>query len=337
MENSGTFETFEYNKKQLEEIQEQFRTEINLLEKEIALLNKNKSKENIGIKEIKEKSNKKIEENNLFIKKNEELIKETNRIIEENNKKIEENKKLMKINDSILSDDKKKEKEKIEKINKIEEEILEKNDMIKEHKKLIEENVAHLEELKNPKKPEEKIEKDIIKDTEKALSIKKEGAVFFREAEFKQAMDKFEESLLYIPEDDISLITILNSNIGICFMRLKQYKEAITSFNIAIGHNPNFVKAQVNRAECNYQLKNYEACITDYDDLMKKNKKFVNLSKYNEIKRLHQMEFNEKKEEVMGQMKDLGNKFLGMFGMSTDNFNLNQNPNGGYNIGFQQN
>ena len=41
------------------------------------------------------------------------------------------------------------------------------------------------------------------------------------------------------------------------------------------------------------------------------------------------------KEEVMGNMKTLGNKALGYFGMSIDNFKMQQNPDGTYNINYQ--
>ena len=38
------------------------------------------------------------------------------------------------------------------------------------------------------------------------------------------------------------------------------------------------------------------------------------------------------KDEVMGGMKKLGNMFLSNFGLSTDNFQMGQNPDGTYNI-----
>jgi len=44
----------------------------------------------------------------------------------------------------------------------------------------------------------------------------------------------------------------------------------------------------------------------------------------------------EMTEEVLGKLKDVGNSFLGLFGMSTDNFKVQQGAGGGYNIQFQK-
>lgn len=40
------------------------------------------------------------------------------------------------------------------------------------------------------------------------------------------------------------------------------------------------------------------------------------------------------KEEVVGNLKTLGNKALGYFGMSMDNFKMNQNSDGTYNMTY---
>jgi len=42
------------------------------------------------------------------------------------------------------------------------------------------------------------------------------------------------------------------------------------------------------------------------------------------------------KDEVVGGLKSLGNMFLGNFGMSVDNFKMEQNADGTYNMAYKQ-
>ena len=53
-----------------------------------------------------------------------------------------------------------------------------------------------------------------------------------------------------------------------------------------------------------------------------------------ELEKLQKEKFEKMKNEVMGNLKGLGNMILGKFGMSVDNFKLNQNPDGTYNIQY---
>jgi hypothetical protein len=49
------------------------------------------------------------------------------------------------------------------------------------------------------------------------------------------------------------------------------------------------------------------------------------------------MEVQEKeKDEMIDKLKDLGNSFLGKFGLSTDMFKFEQRDEGGYGMRFEQ-
>lgn len=51
-----------------------------------------------------------------------------------------------------------------------------------------------------------------------------------------------------------------------------------------------------------------------------------------ELEKLQKEKFDKMKDEVVGGLKNLGNMFLGNFGMSVDNFQMAQNADGTYNI-----
>jgi hypothetical protein len=50
---------------------------------------------------------------------------------------------------------------------------------------------------------------------------------------------------------------------------------------------------------------------------------------------LQKEKFDKMKDEVLTGLKSFGNTILGKFGMSIDNFKMMQNPDGTYNIQYQ--
>ncbi len=82
-----------------------------------------------------------------------------------------------------------------------------------------------------------------------------------------------------------------------------------------------------------------DEALADYQKVLEFDSRHVEANKA--TRRLAAMieERNEKlKAEMMENLKKLGNMVLRPFGLSTDNFKMEQDPNsGGYNIKFEQN
>ena len=74
----------------------------------------------------------------------------------------------------------------------------------------------------------------------------------------------------------------------------------------------------------------------DFEKLQLVNSKLTNYSFEYELRNLAEKKKQEMQTEMIGQLKDVGNKFLGLFGMSTDNFKVQQGAGGGYNISLQK-
>mmetsp|Transcript_4064 Transcript_4064/g.6208 ORF Transcript_4064/g.6208 Transcript_4064/m.6208 type:complete len:108 (+) Transcript_4064:590-913(+) len=106
-----------------------------------------------------------------------------------------------------------------------------------------------------------------------------------------------------------------------------------------------YVKALIRRAEACEKLEKYDVAIEDLQVLLKSPSQDATPSVVDKAKRdlirlnsLHEKKMEEMKNEAIGKLKDLGNTLLGKFGMSLDNFKVNQDPNGGggYNISFNK-
>lgn len=142
-----------------------------------------------------------------------------------------------------------------------------------------------------------------------------------------------------INEVAYKLTSILFMNSGLCYKNLNETDKAIEYFSKSVFFNNENSKALYNRLELNYSKGEYLEAQEDYQKLKTINPGALKEFKVSEYFLNARAEEKKKQmtDQMMGQLKDIGNSFLGMFGLSTDNFKLNQQSGGGYNIEFNQN
>ncbi|KAF7799047.1 hypothetical protein EIP86_010277 [Pleurotus ostreatoroseus] len=134
----------------------------------------------------------------------------------------------------------------------------------------------------------------------------------------------------------------LNANIGACYVKLEEHKEAVAACTEALRDDPNYIKALQRRASSNDKLDTWSSLASAQEDY---NKLLTLLPPTSpqiaEIQRTvrslkPRVETAQKREtgEMMDKLKGLGNSVLGHFGLSTDNFQFVPNGQGGYSMNF---
>ncbi|ORX87543.1 TPR-like protein, partial [Anaeromyces robustus] len=167
--------------------------------------------------------------------------------------------------------------------------------------------------------------------TSESKKHKEIGNSFFNAKEYRKALDEYQKAADICPHSQKEDLAIYYNNMA-----------ALTYCTRAIDCNPKYVKALVRRAYANEKIgKSFtiSQAIEDHKKVLELDPDNNNAS-HNAIKRLevmHKIQQEKEKEEMLAKMKDVGNKILGKLGLSLDNFNLQQNPNGGYSINMNNN
>ncbi|NXV50951.1 TOM34 protein, partial [Uria aalge] len=99
--------------------------------------------------------------------------------------------------------------------------------------------------------------------TERARTLKEEGNELVKKGNHKKAVEKYSQSL------QLSQECATYTNRALCYLTLKQYKEAAQDCTEALRLDPKNVKALYRRAQALKELKDYKSSIADINSLLK--------------------------------------------------------------------
>ncbi|KAJ1653090.1 hypothetical protein IWQ61_006714 [Dispira simplex] len=169
---------------------------------------------------------------------------------------------------------------------------------------------------------------------EEAWSIKKEANTLYNQGDYDRALNEYEEALRVCPNEFHEEQAILYANVAACQLKLEDYLDAVESCSDALALNPAYTKARFRRAQAWEHIGTASTladAVGDYRILCEtveenpaKQKLWVEKMHLAQT-RLDQVREREK-EQMLGQLKNLGNSLLGRVGMSLDDFQSVQDP-----------
>jgi len=171
-----------------------------------------------------------------------------------------------------------------------------------------------------------------------AAQYKLEGNALYLEGKTMEALDKYTAGLRVCPLKFPSDRAVLYANRGQMKRVLGLNDHAVKNCTKAVELNPQYLKALLRRAEIYEETDKLDEALKDYQTVLTIEPKHVAANKAVRSLPAKIEERNEKmKAEMIDNLKKLGNMVLNPFGLSTENFKMEQNESGSYNIQFQQN
>lgn len=164
-----------------------------------------------------------------------------------------------------------------------------------------------------------------------ATEFKTRGNEYYSVRNYTAAIEAYNKAVDLSKDGECGeFLATLHANIGACYLKLEAFEKTVEACDVAIELKPGYIKALLRKASA---LKNLDK-ISDADKVVDeilviepRNSQALTLKK-----ELAQA-FEAKKEEMMSQLKELGNGILGNFGMSLDNFETVKDPEtGSYSI-----
>ncbi|XP_024879595.1 tetratricopeptide repeat protein 1 [Temnothorax curvispinosus] len=173
-----------------------------------------------------------------------------------------------------------------------------------------------------------------------AENLKQVGNDLFKSGEYVQAISRYTQGLQTCPLVYSKERSILYANRAAAKAKCQTEKDsAISDCTKAIELNSSYVKAYIRRAQLYEETEKLDEALEDFKKVLTFDSSHTEAN--HAVRRLPPLieERNEKlKTEMLGKLKDLGNMVLKPFGLSTNNFELEKDPNsGGYSVKFHQN
>lgn len=171
-----------------------------------------------------------------------------------------------------------------------------------------------------------------------AAQYKLEGNALYLEGKTLDAIEKYTAGLRVCPLKFTTDRAVLYANRGQMKRVLGLNDHAVRNCSKAIELNPSYIKALLRRAEIYEETDKLDESLKDYQSVLSIDPKHVEANRAVRSLPAKIEQRNEKlKAEMMDNLKKLGNMVLNPFGLSTNNFKMEQNENGSYNIQFQPN
>ncbi|XP_026725436.1 tetratricopeptide repeat protein 1-like [Trichoplusia ni] len=171
-----------------------------------------------------------------------------------------------------------------------------------------------------------------------AEELKNVGNEAFKAADFERSIEKYTEGLRTCPLQFSQQRSILYCNRSAAKMKLEKYASAVKDCTKAIELDDKYVKAYKRRAQSYEEIEKYDEAFADVKKVLELDPSDTRAKEA--MIRLPPLieERNEKlKAQMMGTLKNLGNMILKPFGLSTENFVMEQDPETkGYKINFKQ-
>uniref|UniRef100_A0A0N4ZID5 TPR_REGION domain-containing protein n=1 Tax=Parastrongyloides trichosuri TaxID=131310 RepID=A0A0N4ZID5_PARTI len=210
-----------------------------------------------------------------------------------------------------------------------------------EHVDLTEDEMKEVTDKR--RKEEENLSEEEIKSLyDEAIEEKSKGNELFGQQQYSEAIVKYNKCIEICPLKFVKEHSIFHGNISACYIKLEKFDKAITSADKAYELDPENLKFLERRgfARKNKKGDALEPAIEDYKLLIEKTTddklKCGYALKIKEIEELIK-ERNEKlKDDLINGLKKFGDICLKPFGLSTNNFELKQNEEGGYSINMKQ-